>query len=55
MVMGDSGIFRKANWASFTTEYSKVQELSDIYAMSQKLQDYGSKTKIAVQYCESSF
>lgn len=47
MVMGENGIFRKANWASFTAEYSQIQESSNLYNTEQKLDDYGNTTVVS--------
>ena len=41
LVLGENGVLRKANWSSFTTEYSQIQESSNLYYMNKKLDDYG--------------
>ena len=48
MVIGQNGIFGKANWASFVTEYSQVQEASDLYAMEVKTEEYGKNTTTTI-------
>lgn len=47
MVMGDSGIFKKANWSKFVTEFYNVEESSNLYKMSKDIEKYGSKNEMA--------
>lgn len=45
MVIRENGIFSKANWASFTTEYSQVKEETELYTANIKLENYNKNFK----------
>lgn len=45
MVMGESGIFGKANWAKFVTEFRNVEEAEHLYELNNQLDESKEQTK----------
>ena len=46
MVMGENGIFGKANWSKFVTNFNSEQEAVDLYSMQKNIDKYVDKTEI---------
>ena len=45
MVMGESGIFGKANWTKFVTEFRNVEEAEHLYELNNQLDESKEQTK----------
>ena len=45
MVMGESGIFGKANWTKFVTEFRNVEEAEHLYEINNQLDENKEQTK----------
>ena len=45
MVMGESGIFGKANWTKFVTEFRNIEEAEHLYELNNQLDESKEQTK----------